>query len=155
MPDIDLDDVVRGAEALPERDAALAIVAAHTAQVVAPGDRTFLHGDLGSHNVVVDDRGRIAGLFDLEEAAVGDRHHELRWLPSYGERIERRTLEAYCRESGAAVDETRLRRAHALAALEQYGWGLRAPQEHHRTGRTLEQTRAWAREVVARAAQGR
>ena len=34
--------------------------------------------------LVVDERGRITGAFDIEEAALGDRHHDMRWLPSYG-----------------------------------------------------------------------
>ena len=46
------------------------------------------------------------------------------------------------------VDVTRVRRIHALAALEQLGWGLRAPTEHVRTGRTLDETRAWAERAV-------
>ena len=45
----------------------------------------------------------------------------------------------------ALVDE---RRVHALVALEQYGWGLREPGQHHRTGRTLAETRAWALQAL-------
>ena len=148
----DLDDVVRGAEAMPDRRRALALVEAHRAQVIASADRTFLHGDVGSHNLVVDGNGRIAGLFDFEESAAGVRHHELRWLPSYGDRIVRRVVEVYRARTGAVIDEVRLRRMHAVAPLEQYGWALRAPDEHHRTGRTRDQTRAWAIEAVACAA---
>ena len=137
---------------MADRAIALALIEAHRAQVVAPADRTFLHGDVGSHNLVVDGNGRIAGLFDFEESAAGDRHHEMRWLPSYGDRFVRRVLEAYRARTGAAIDEVRLNRAHALAALAQYGWALRRPDEHHRTGRTPDQTRAWAIEAVTRAA---
>ncbi|PYM94336.1 MAG: hypothetical protein DME04_08700 [Candidatus Rokuibacteriota bacterium] len=149
---LDLDDVIRGAEAMPDRAIALALIEAHRAQVVAPADRTFLHGDVGSHNLVVDGTGRIAGLFDFEESAAGDRHHEMRWLPSYGDRFVRRVLEVYRARTDAVIDEVRLKRAHALAALAQYGWALRRPDEQHRTGRTPDQTRAWAIEAVTRAA---
>jgi len=108
---LDLDDVVRGAEAMPDRARALALVEAHRAQVIAPADRTFLHGDVGSHNLVVDGNGRISGLFDFEESAAGDRHHEMRWLPSYGDRIVRRVVEVYRARPGVVIDEVRLRRA--------------------------------------------
>jgi len=63
----------------------------------------------------------------------------------------RRVVEVYRARTGVVIDEVRLRRAHALAALAQYGWAWRAPDEHHRTGRTPDQTRAWAIEAVARA----
>ena len=132
--------------ATPEDAAAIGTI--YNQQVVAPSDRTFLHGDLGSHNLLVDERGRVVGLFDLEEACVGDRHHELRWLPSYGEDFVSRFLARYREGGGALVDERRVRRLHALVALEQYGWGLREPSQHHRTGRTLEQTRGWALRAV-------
>jgi aminoglycoside phosphotransferase (APT) family kinase protein len=148
VPFLDLDDVLRAAEALPSRGLAFALVKAHRAQVVTHSDRTFLHGDLGSHNFLVDERGRVVGLFDVEEACVGDRHHDLRWLPSYGNGFLSRFLARYRQGSGALVDERRVRRLHALAALEQYGWGLRAPSQHHRTGRSLVETRAWALQAV-------
>jgi hypothetical protein len=62
-----------------------------------------------------------------------------------------RALEAYRARVREPVDPRRVMREHALAALEQYGWGLRAPGEHHRTGRTLEQTHAWVLQAVANA----
>jgi hypothetical protein len=57
-------------------------------------------------------------------------------------------LAVYREKTGMAVDMPRVRRVHALAALEQYGWGLRTPEEHRRTRRTLAQTRAWAERAV-------
>src|SRR5437870_4855460 len=63
------------------------------------------------------------------------------------------SLRPVCRaRTDAVIDEVRLKRAHALAALAQYGWALRRPDEQHRTGRTPDQTRAWAIEAVTRAA---
>jgi hypothetical protein len=53
-------------------------------------------------------------------------------------------VDAYRRASGTALDAYRVRRLHALVAIEQLGWGVREPEQHHRTGRTIEQTRAWA-----------
>lgn len=147
---LDLDDVVRAARDLDgaRRDRALDLVEVHRAQAVAPGDRAFLHGDLGSHNLVVDDAGRITGLFDFEESCEGDRHHEFRWMPSYGPAFVRRALDVYGECTGASVDIRRVRRLHALVALEQLGWGLREPAEHVRTGRTLDETRAWAARAI-------
>lgn len=142
-PAVDLDDVRRGAAALSS------IKAQRLVDSYEPGgDRTFLHGDLGSHNVVVDGQGHIVGLYDFDEACVADRHHEFRWLPSYGEANLAVALAVYQGKTGVAVDIARVRRVHALAALEQYGWGLRAPEEHRRTRRTLAQTRAWAERAV-------
>ncbi len=79
---------------------------------------------------------------------MADRHHEFRWLPSYGEANLAVALAIYREKAGIAVDVPRVRRVHALAALEQYGWGLRAPEEHRRTHRTLAQTRARAERAV-------
>ena len=147
---LDRDDVARAAGALDpdRRDRALALLDAQRLQVVSPADCTFVHGDLGSHNMVVDAAGSITGLFDFEESFEGDRHHEFRWMPSYGPAFLAAALDVYRRRTGAGVDVTRVRRIHALAALEQLGWGLRAPTEHVRTGRTLDETRAWAEHAV-------
>jgi len=143
-PAVDLDDVRRGAAALSS------IKAQRLVDSYEPdGDRTFLHGDLGSHNVVVDGQGQIVGLYDFDETCVADRHHEFRWLPSYGEANLAVALAVYQAKTGVVVDIARVRRVHALAALEQYGWGLRAPEEHHRTQRTLAQTGVWAERAVA------
>ena len=81
---------------------------------------------------------------DFEEVCVGDRHHEFRWMPSYGEPFLLRALDVYRERTRATIDVARVRRLHALVALEQFGWGLREPDEHRRTGRTLADTRAWA-----------
>ena len=149
-PVLDLDDVLRAAGTFvdPRAGRALALVDAHRAWSVPPTDCTFLHGDLGSHNLVVDDDRRISGLFDFEEACFGDRHHEFRWLPSFGEDFMARALATYRQRTGALVDVERVRRLHALVAMAQLGWGLRAPDEHHRTGRIVAQTRRWAEGAI-------
>jgi aminoglycoside phosphotransferase (APT) family kinase protein len=147
---IDLDDVLRAASTLGRARARLtfALVAAHEAQAVVPADSAFLHGDLGSHNLVFDDEGRISGLFDFDEASLGDRHYEFRWLPSFGEDFMARALARYREKTDATIEVERVRRAHALAAMAQLGWGLRAPDQHHRTGRTLAHTRTWAERAL-------
>jgi len=153
-PAIDLDDVLRAASTLDKAPGrlAFALVDAHRAQTVTPADCVFLHGDLGSHNLVFDDEGRISGLFDFEEACLGDRHYEFHWLPSFGEDFMARALATYQEKTDATVDVARVRRLHALAAMAQLGWGLRAPDQHHRTGRTVAQTRAWAEGAIDAAA---
>ena len=149
-PVLDLDDVLRAARAFgePRAGRALALVDSYQARSVTRTDCTFLHGDLGSHNLIVDDDGRISGLFDFEEACFGDRHHEFRWLPSFGEDFMARAFAAYQQEKDAIVDVDRVRRLHALIAMAQLGWGLRAPDQHHRTGRTVAETRHCAERAV-------
>jgi aminoglycoside phosphotransferase (APT) family kinase protein len=122
---IDLDDVLRAASTLDGARLTLALVDAHEAQAVMPADSAFLHGDLGSHNLVFDDEGRISGLFDFDEASLGDRHYEFRWLPSFGEDFMARALARYREKTDATIEVGRVRRAHALAAMAQLGWGLR------------------------------
>src|SRR5438552_3627274 len=75
-PYVDRADVELAASTMapPERVKAQSFLA----QPPPVDGRCFLHGDLGSHNLVVDDDGRITGVFDIEEAAVGDRHHDMR-----------------------------------------------------------------------------
>ena len=148
---LDWPDIVRGAASLEGQRSrrAQALIEAHQMDRIADADRTFLHGDLGSHNLVVDGDGRIIGLFDFEESCHGDRHHEFRWMPSDGRAFLERAMGVYCDLTGATVDLRRVRRAHALAALSQLGWGLNDPDEHdRRTGRTLAGTRAWAERAV-------
>ena len=87
---------------------------------------------------------RVLLVEDFEEVCVGDRHHEFRWMPSYGEPFLLRALDVYRERTRATIDVARVRRLHALVALEQFGWGVREPDEHRRTGRTLADTRAWA-----------
>jgi phosphotransferase family enzyme len=71
-PAVDLDDVRRGATALGS------IKAQRLVDSYEPGgDRTFLHGDLGSHNVVTDGQGHIVGLYARDR----DRSRARRSLP--------------------------------------------------------------------------
>ncbi len=149
-PVLNLDDALRAARTFadPRVGHAFALVEAHHAQLVTPADCAFLHGDLGSHNLLVDDDGRIRGLFDFEETCFGDRHHEFRWLPSFGEDFMARAFAAYREQTGFIVNVERVRRLHALVAMAQLGWGLRVPDEHYRTGRTVAQTRTWAESAI-------
>jgi hypothetical protein len=76
-------------------------------------------------------------------------------MPSYGSAFLVRACQIYRERTGARLAMARVHWRHAIAALEQLGWGLRVPGEHDRTGRTLEQTRAWAEAAVDAASSER
>ncbi|HYW24056.1 MAG TPA: phosphotransferase [Terriglobales bacterium] len=88
------------------------------------GEPVLVHGDLHGWNLVIDPaRDRVVGLVDLEGAAVGDRHFDLRYLPAQeaGLALLREVAEAYEEASGRAVD---LERVMAWGALTDLGDAL-------------------------------
>jgi len=47
---------------------------------VNPADRALVHGDLGLHNLALDQADAVNGVFDYDGAAWADRHHDFRYL---------------------------------------------------------------------------
>ncbi|HKN98224.1 MAG TPA: phosphotransferase [Pseudonocardiaceae bacterium] len=110
---------------LPALDADLAgAVAAEFAAVLA-GDWDFqpvlVHGDLAPEHVLVDDSGRVVGLIDFEDAAVGDPAIDFAGLlPLLG--ADR--LDQLIADYGRPVDSERLRHYWRLAPVHDLRFGL-------------------------------
>ena len=77
------------------------------------------HGDVGLDNLAVDPgAGRLVGIFDFEDAALGDRHVDLYSLHSYDDAFVEQTLDAYAAAAGARLSEQRAALHHLYGAFE-------------------------------------
>ncbi|HTR51821.1 MAG TPA: aminoglycoside phosphotransferase family protein [Kofleriaceae bacterium] len=112
---------------------------------LAPTDSVLVHNDIGTHNLAFDpDSHRVIGIFDFEEAAHGDRHHDAKYLPSYGPRITARVLELYRDRTGIELDVPRIRLLHFATALSFWVWRESDPVAHDtRSSRDRDQALAW------------
>ena len=63
----------------------------------------------------------------LMELALRDRHHDFKYLPSYGERMLARVVERYRERSGVALSVERIRLVHLATALSFWPWRERGP----------------------------
>jgi hypothetical protein len=130
---------------------ALAVLDRWEGPAASPGDRTVVHGDFGTHNFVFSDDGeRLCGVFDVDAAGVGDRHLDLKYLPSYGRTFMARALASYGRVSGASPSVEAIFLHHAAAALGYLAWRVDDPYAHdHGSGRDFAGAVAWAERAVA------
>src|SRR6185503_9316415 len=60
---------------------AAAVMQSYENVAVAEADRALVHADVGFHNLGIDDDTHaVHGLFDYDDAAWADRHHDFRYL---------------------------------------------------------------------------
>ncbi|MCY4426735.1 MAG: phosphotransferase family protein [Halieaceae bacterium] len=82
------------------------------------GTPSLIHGDIGLHNVLIDN-GAVTAVLDWEVAHIGDPAEELAWLlactNAYATR--QRLLEAYYQAGGKPISEFRLRYYEVLMCL--------------------------------------
>lgn len=97
-----------------------------------PGpESVFLHGDFHGYNVVVDAAQTVKVVLDLEEAAVGDYHYDLRYLPAQAPTLElfRVTVVAYEQLTGRSVALERVMAWHIRTVLGDALWHTEAKVE--------------------------
>jgi aminoglycoside phosphotransferase (APT) family kinase protein len=123
------------------RDAGLArvvngILDAYAAIRVAAQDRALIHGDLIADNLVFDrSTSRFIGMFDFAEAAVTDRHLDLKYIHSFGSRFAERLMDRYESEAGIPLDRQRPAIYHiasAVSHLKSESCQCRAPAQQER-----------------------
>jgi hypothetical protein len=133
-----------------------AVIRSYDAVVVAGGDCVLVHGDLGLHNVAVDEVSfEVNGVFDYGEAAWADRHHDFRYLLfdiGMEEALEA-ALAAYEPLVGRTLDRQRIRLYNAICAISFLAYRSGVAAEDKSCGRTLAQDLAWVRAAVARLGQ--
>jgi len=83
--------------------------------VPAP-ESVVLHGDFHGYNLVVDEDRSVRAVLDLEEASVGDRHYDFRYLPGQAPTVQ------LLLETVAAYEQT-TRRPVSLEAV--MAWHIR------------------------------
>jgi aminoglycoside phosphotransferase (APT) family kinase protein len=157
IPGIPLDDsAARGSEHLPE-DLGVALTHIHEvptaeaaeAGVTQPdwdeyeGELSFLHGDFGPPNIIVDPgTGRMAGVIDWGNAALGDRARDFhRLVLELGWEFTHQVLDAY----SLPVDEGFLRRLRQCAQEEAAQWLL----DSVRRGLDPERNLRWVRNAFS------
>lgn len=157
IPGIPLDDpAVPSSDRLPE-DLGVALTHIHSipatsaaeAGVTQPdwdeheGELSFLHGDFSAPNIIVDpSTGRLAGLIDWGNAALGDRARDFHKLVlDLGWDFTRRVLDAYA----LPVDDGFLRRLTRYSQVEAAQWLL----DSVRRGRNPERNLRWVRNAFS------
>jgi len=119
---------------------------------VDPPDRVLVHADLGLHNLAVDDRtDALAGVFDYDEAAWADRHHDFRYLVFDAEPSDmlEAALGVYEPKVGRSIDRARVRLYNAACAISFLALRRGLPAQDRSAGRTLEEDMRWVRHALA------
>lgn len=94
--------------------------------------RVVLHGDWHGHNLVFsDDFHDLIGVLDLEEAAIGDRHYDLRYLPTQAPSLELldEVIAGYEQVTTIALQRKRILAWHVLTDLGDALWRTEAGVE--------------------------
>jgi hypothetical protein len=109
---------------------------------------------VGFHNLALDpDTHAVRGIFDYEEAAWADRHHDFRYLVFDLGRDE--MLEAACSVYeplvGRPIDKGRVLLYNAACAVTFLAYRAGWQPEEKPCGRTLAEDLRWSRHAIARA----
>jgi aminoglycoside phosphotransferase (APT) family kinase protein len=96
--------------------------------LAAAAGPVLLHGDFHGYNVIFDDRWRVVRLLDFEEASVGDRHYDFRYLPAQEATVELFELAsaAYQQSTGMMLDRRRVMAWHVRTVLGDALWRTEA-----------------------------
>jgi len=117
-------------------------------------DRVLVHADLGLHNLAADpETDEVCGVFDYEEAAWADRHHDFRYLvfslPE--EAMLEAALAVYEPALGRTLDRSRIWLYNAVCAASFLASRRGVPAEQRWCGRTLAEDLRWVRDALNRA----
>jgi aminoglycoside phosphotransferase (APT) family kinase protein len=142
-------------EVTSDRDLVAAIddaLAAYHATPVTPEDRVLVHADLGFHNLAFDERTlEVRGVFDYEDAAWADRHHDFRYLvfDRKGEEMLDAAIAVYEPKTGRAISRERVRLYNAACAASFLAFRTGVAPDAKSCGRTLEEDLRWIRHALA------
>jgi aminoglycoside phosphotransferase (APT) family kinase protein len=131
----------------------VALVARYEAVVVEDGDRALVHGDLGFHNIAVDpETSAVRGVFDWEDAAWADRHHDFRYLlfdVEHDAMLEG-ALAVYEPAVGRRMSRERIALYNAACAVGFLAYRDGVAAEERWCGRTLAEDLGWTRMAMGR-----
>jgi hypothetical protein len=125
---------------------------------VSEGDRALVHADVGLHNMAIDAESyAVQGLFDYDDAAWADRHHDFRYLVLDLERDDLldAALSVYEPAVGHTIDRDRVFLYNAACAITFLAYRVGTSPEDRSCGRTLEQDLHWSKAAIARALSGK
>ena len=132
----------------------LATIAAYEHAAAAVTDRVLTHGDLGLHNLALAPDGTVAGIFDYDDAALGDRHADFRYLlfDTLGDAMLEAAIAAYRTAGAPAIDPARIALFNAACAIGFLADRRGSTPDERPAGRTLEADLAWTRLALSRLA---
>jgi Phosphotransferase enzyme family len=118
---------------------------------IEPADRVLVHGDLGLHNIVMQD-DEVVGVFDYDGAAWTDRHHDFRYLTFLWERetMLEAALDVYEPAVGRTLDRRRIDLYNAACGASFLALRIGTGPDERPAGRTLAEDLAWVRGALAR-----
>ncbi len=118
-------------------------------------ERVLTHCDFGFHNLVFDDTRRtIVGVFDYDDAAFADRHHDFKYLllDVANEALLEAAVAAYVAAGGSPIDRRRAALLNAASAVGFLAFRAGFAADERPAGRTLAEDLAWTRLALDRAA---
>lgn len=134
------------------------ILALCDALPIDEGDRVFVHGDVGFHNLAVDPETlAVQGIFDYDGAAWADRHHDFRSLLFAEARAEmlEGALVVYEAAVGLRLSRHRIALYNAVCAASFLAYRDGVSAEARWCGRTLADDLRWTGHALARLAASR
>ncbi len=126
---------------------------AYERTAIGVDDRALVHGDLGLHNIATDPRTTdLRGVFDYDDAAWADRHHDFRYLLFDDRRQDAldAALEVYEPAIGRPLGRSRVLLYNAACAASYLAFRLGTRPEQRSCGRTLAEDLDWVRGALAR-----
>jgi Phosphotransferase enzyme family len=117
------------------------------AEITCPAEESVLiHADLGLHNIALEPISyRLAGIFDYDGAALGDRHQDFAYMMfcTTEEPMLDGAIVGYERATGVRIERARVRLLNAIAAVGFLAFRKGHSPEEDWCGRTLAGDIAW------------
>jgi aminoglycoside phosphotransferase (APT) family kinase protein len=144
--------ILPGARALRDRldgklldqtieDVFVRLLALYDQLEIPDDDIALIHGDLWGGNLAVDaESGALNGIFDFDNAGIGDRHLDLMYVHSFGEVFRERVFAAYAATSGFELSVQRTALYHAISAVA-------ALADAHDKGEGIAECTRWVADV--------
>jgi aminoglycoside phosphotransferase (APT) family kinase protein len=133
---------------------AQSVMDAYANTSVAEADRVLAHSDVGFHNLSVDPVSHaVLGIFDYEEAACADRHHDFRYLvfDEQSDDCLDAALSVYEPAVGRTINRARVFLYNAACAITFLANRTGSRPEDNVCGRTLSEDLRWSKHAIARA----
>jgi hypothetical protein len=130
---------------------ALAVIEAYEAVSVSAADRALVHGDVGFHNLAIDLASfEVHGIFDYEDPAWADRHHDFRYLVFDVGRMDllEAARAAYEPVVGVVLSTERVLLYNAACAVTFLAYRAGSGPDERSCGRTLAEDLRWTRSAL-------
>jgi aminoglycoside phosphotransferase (APT) family kinase protein len=134
-----------------------AVLKAYDDVRVREADCALVHTDVALHNLAFDPYDHVCGMYDYEEAAWADRHHDFRYLvigPTHDTLLEI-AISEYQARTGYTIERDRVMLYNAACALTYLAHRARTSPDERPCGRTLDEDLQWSTAAVERVLGGR